>query len=91
MNTYVATASTAYSSGKTVAKAVALFAVGILLIRKRAKRRWSCVFFILFSNYVKYLTDMGIRLHQRLSSTLRIAVASHFSTMPTCVCCLMRI
>ena len=47
--------------------------------------------FILFSNYVKYLTDMSIRLHQRLSSTLRIAVVSHFSTMPTCVCCLMRI
>ena len=32
MNTYAATASTAHSSGKTVAKAVALFAVGILLI-----------------------------------------------------------
>lgn len=32
MNTYAATASTAYSSGKTVAKAVALFAVGILLV-----------------------------------------------------------
>lgn len=32
MNTYAATASTAHSSGKTVAKAVALFAVGILLV-----------------------------------------------------------
>ena len=32
MNTYAATASTAQSSGKTVAKAVALFAVGILLV-----------------------------------------------------------
>ena len=31
MNTYAATA-TAHSSGKTVAKAVALFAVGILLV-----------------------------------------------------------
>lgn len=32
MNTYAAAASTAHSSGKTVAKAVALFAVGILLV-----------------------------------------------------------
>lgn len=32
MNTYAATASTAHSSGKTVAKAAALFAVGILLV-----------------------------------------------------------
>lgn len=32
MDTYAATASTAHSSGKTVAKAVALFAVGILLV-----------------------------------------------------------
>ena len=32
MNTYAASASTAHSSGKTVAKAVALFAVGILLV-----------------------------------------------------------
>lgn len=32
MNTYAVTASTAHSSGKTVAKAVALFAVGILLV-----------------------------------------------------------
>ena len=32
MNTCAATASTAHSSGKTVAKAVALFAVGILLV-----------------------------------------------------------
>lgn len=32
MNTYATTASTAHSSGKTVAKAVALFAVGILLV-----------------------------------------------------------
>lgn len=32
MNTYAATASTAHSSGKTVAKTVALFAVGILLV-----------------------------------------------------------
>ena len=32
MNTYAATASTAHSSGKNVAKAVALFAVGILLV-----------------------------------------------------------
>ena len=32
MNTYAATASTAHSSGKTVAKAVALFAVGIFLV-----------------------------------------------------------
>ena len=32
MSTYAATASTAHSSGRTVAKAVALFAVGILLV-----------------------------------------------------------
>ena len=36
-----------------------------------------CLCFILFGKYVKYLTDMSIRLYQRLSSTLRIAVVSH--------------